>query len=133
MTTRELDSDEWAAFFNAFSRQYRGRAVTLELAERGPLDSARYIAQHVPLVGISAEPEVGTPKSIEIVVGGDAETHLCHIVSSPSRVKVGQISNGEDEVLIIDSATDPTVMLAFREEYLPEPEDAALGANPDFI
>ena len=65
MRTRELDSDEWAAFFNAFSRQYRGQPVTLELAERGPLDSARFIAQQVPLVGITAEPEVGTPKSIE--------------------------------------------------------------------
>jgi len=133
MRTRELDPVEWSAFFKAFSRQYRGRPVTLELAEKGPFESVRFIAQHVPLIGITAEPEQGTPKSIEIVVGADPDSHLCHTIGSPSHVKVGQISNGEDEVLVIESVTEPTVLLAFHESTLPEPEDAALGANPDFI
>jgi Family of unknown function (DUF5335) len=133
MRTRELDPSEWAPFFEAFSRQYRGRPVTLELAESGPFNSARFIAQQLPLVGITAEPELGPVKAIEIVVGAEPENHLCHIVSSPSHVKVGQISNGEDGVLVIESASDPTVLLAFRPGDLPEPEDAALGANPDFI
>ena len=133
MRTRELDPREWVAFFEAFSRQYRGRPVTLELAEKGPLNSARFIAQQVPLVGITAEPEAGEARAIEIVVGDGPDSHLCHIISSPSHVKVGQISGGEDEVLVIESASDPTVLLAFHQENLPDPEDASLGANPDFI
>ena len=71
------------------------------------------IVRHVPLVGITAEPHAGGVRWIEVIVGNSIDDHLMHIVNAPRRVCVGQVSNGEDETLTIDSATDPTLRVDF--------------------
>lgn len=131
MTTRELDQSEWTSFFNCFSRHYQGRRVTLELKERGPLRSPQMIARDLPFMGITAEMRDGEIKAIEILVGDTPENHLMHIVNAPSRVSVAQITNGEDEALIIESMSDPTVEIDFRQPGLCQPSlEAGFGDAP---
>ena len=119
MTRRELAQDEWTSFFNGFSRTYRGRPVTLELREHGPMGAPQMIARDLPLMGIAAEQCGGKVKSIEILIGDSVEDHLMHVVKAPSCVSVEQISNGEDEILVIESDTDPTVRVDFRKRNGP--------------
>jgi hypothetical protein len=115
MDTRDLDTEEWADFFDAFSRNYHGRPVTLELGPGHPRKLRCLIARHVPLIGITAEPRVGRVRSVNVTIGGGADEYLCHVVNAPRRVRVEQVSNGADEVITIDSDTDPTLRVDFSE------------------
>jgi hypothetical protein len=114
MTTRELQPDEWAMFFDCFSRRLRGRPVTVLV---GDSDAATHaVARRLPLVGVTAEQSEGRVRSIEVLTGAPGSPpaeHVSHVVRSPSAVRIGQVSNGEDEVLIIQSATDPTTFVDF--------------------
>ena len=113
MKLRELLRSEWPAFFNSFSRRYHGQPVTVELVGAGGEAAAVAVARAMPLMGITAEAEAGAVKAIEIILGESPDQHLTHVVNSPSRVKVGQVQNGEDDVLVIDSAADPPTRIRF--------------------
>jgi hypothetical protein len=122
MDTRDLDPTEWAAFFDAFSRHYRDRPVTVDIERPGHAGGTSVIARRMPLVGISCEPHTGAVQSIEIIVGNSIDDDLVHVVNAPRRVRVGQISNGEDEVIVIDSSTDPTARIDFSKADAHSPE-----------
>lgn len=126
MFTRELDISEWPGFFDCFSRQYRGRPITLELPEPHTLGKTETIARDLPLVGITAErSRCGHGvASIEILLGAGPEDHFIHTVNQPTHVLVGQITNGTDETIVIKSASDPTVRLDFSERTHPARPDA---------
>jgi hypothetical protein len=135
MLTRELHPDEWPAFFDAFGREYQGRAATLDLPEPHTLGTIEAIARDLPLVGITAEPHEagGRPKSIEIVLGTAPDNHLVHTVNLPTRVFVGQDAHGVDDVIVIRAERDPTIRLDLHERpprRHPEPGAAnAAGAQ----
>ena len=42
MQTRQLDNAEWVHFFNGFSRQFRGRPMTVRVIERGGACAPRH-------------------------------------------------------------------------------------------
>ena len=120
MKTRELASTEWATFFDCFSRRFRGRLVTVELSET-PDARADALARRLPLLGLTVEPVDGPAESITVMVGDSPRENVVHVVRSPCRVRVAQVSNGEDEILIIDSGSGPTTRVDFRQG----PVDAA--------
>jgi hypothetical protein len=124
MTTRELDQSEWASFFDCFSRHFRGRPVMLDVRDPAAPGIQRHVARDLPLIGVTAEHFDGRITSVEILVGDSPDEHVSHVVNAPSRVSVAQISNGEDEVLVIDSETDPTVTLDFTRR------DAGVPSGP---
>jgi hypothetical protein len=103
----------WPAFFNDFSRQYRGQQVTVQVLGRSGISRGRILARRLPLVGITAETDGQTVCSLEIIVGDSPEDHIMHVVNAPLRVRIGQISNGADEVLFVDSQNDPTIRVDF--------------------
>lgn len=114
MKRRELHPDEWTSFFNCFSRQYKGRPVTIELQESGPLGEPRVIVRNVPLMGIAAESRDGSAvQTIEVLVGASPQDHFMHTINQPSRVMMEQLTNGEDEVILIESAIDPAIRIDF--------------------
>jgi hypothetical protein len=111
---RELTADEWPAFFDAFSRHYAGRPVTVELVDsRGDVPPTT-IAKRLPLLGITAEIADGRAGMIEVIVGDSLDANLSHVVRSPVGVRVGQIANGADDLLIIEPAEGPAVWVDFR-------------------
>ena len=114
MRTRELNVDEWTSFFDRFSRRFHGRPVTVLV--RGSDARTRALARHLPLLGVTTEQHDGEVESIEILTGdpGDPPAkHVAHMVRAQCGVRVGQVSNGEDEVLVIQSRTDPTTFIDF--------------------
>jgi hypothetical protein len=109
MTVRILKPDEWVRFFNAFSRRYRGRPVTVRLLGRdGDDEQSQTVANRMRLVGIAAERINDEVTAIEIIVGDSPEGHMTHVVREPSRVRVAQVTDGTDEVLLIDAKDGPT-------------------------
>ena len=105
MTVRELASDEWIHFFNAFSRLYKGRPVTVQLHGRGEDNAARTLIKKMPLIGITTGREMDdTMSSIEIIVGDSPSEHFMHVIQNPARVRIAQVTNGADELLFIDEA-----------------------------
>jgi hypothetical protein len=115
MKTRELASSEWAVFFDCFSRRFRGRPVTLELSETADARGDA-LARRMPLIGLTVEPHNGPAESITVMVGDSPSENVVHVVRSPCRVRVAQVTNGEDEVLIIDSGSGPTTRIDFRHQ-----------------
>ena len=112
--TRELARDEWCRFFNGFSRQYAGKPVTVDVIEESGSGRSRHrIVKRLPLLGITAEPASADVESIDIITGEPPDELVTHVVHNPIRVTVGQVSDGADEVMLIDSAGDPSVRVAF--------------------
>ena len=59
-------------------------------------------------------PAQGTVESIAVMMGDSPHVNVVHMVREPCRVRVGQITGGEDEVVIIDPGAGPTTRLDFR-------------------
>ena len=126
MTTRELTRDEWVAFFNAFSRHYRGRPITVQVAGTGDEGRPKTLARRAPLVGLTAERDRDTVTAIQVIVGDSPGAHLTHVIRDPTRVRVAQVSNGADELLLIDAEAGPTTRVDFSVKGLHDlrcPED----------
>ena len=112
MTTRELQPVEWSWFFDCFSRQHRGRRMTIEVVD-APDAQAFTLAHRLPLLGITAEPRRGQVESIQVMVGDSPGSNVVHFIRQPSHVRVAQLTNGEDDMLIIDSESGPTTRVNF--------------------
>src|SRR5687768_4824253 len=102
MMTRELQPIVWAHFFDCFSRQNCGRTMTVDVMP-APDARAYTVARRLPLLGITAEPRRGQPELIQVMLGGPDEGNVSHVIPRPARVRVAQVTNGEDEMLIIES------------------------------
>jgi len=113
MRTRELSAKEWAFFFDGFSRRFRGRPVTVGLSEAAE-GRADTLAKAMPLLGVTVEPPRGRPESIVVMLGDSPRANVVHVVREPCRVRVAQLTDGEDDVLIIDSGAGPTTRIDFR-------------------
>ena len=133
MVTRELDESEWLGFFNAFSQRYRGVPMTLDISAGQGDTTGEIIARRLPLVGITAECRCGDDRvtAIEIMLGASIDDHLIHTVNNPTRVFIGQISNGAVETILIHSLSDPPVQLDFRDRSSLDAAILASGRTPD--
>ena len=120
MSTRELSPGEWRTFFDCFSRRFRGKAITVDLSET-PDGRADTVARRLPLVGVTAEPAHGKVETIAVMLGDSPDDNVLHVVREPCRVRVVQITGGEDEVLLIDSGAGPTTRIDFRHVDANEP------------
>ena len=89
MNSRELSPGEWKTFFDAFSRRFQGVPVTVE-------------------------PASGPAESIAIMAGDAPGENVVHVVRQPRRVTVAQVTNGEDDLLIIDAVDGPATRIDFR-------------------
>ena len=113
MTTRDLSPGEWKMFFDCFSRRFHGLPVKVDLSGT-PEGRARSVARQLPLIGVTVEPPAGPPESIAIMVGESTDDNVVHVVREPCRVRVAQVTNGEDELLIIESKGGVTAWVDFR-------------------
>ena len=113
MFTRDLAGDEWVPFFNAFSRRYRGQCVTIHRS--GPAgEPLQAVARRMPLEGITAERVAdGRVATIQIILGDTADVHLMHVIGDPTRVRVAQVTDGADELLLVDTAGGVTTRIDF--------------------
>jgi hypothetical protein len=120
MQTREIPRDEWAAFFDSFSRQHEGWLATVEVL--GKEIGAQVEARELALRGITAELK-GDEDTISIILGETPKDHITHIITGPSHVRLEQTESGAHEALQIESASGVTTLLCFRSAVLPEMVD----------
>lgn len=86
--------------------------MTLSVA--GPhVDGEHLLADRLPLVGITAEPREGSPEAIEVMLGDSTVQNIVHVVRRPTRVRVAQVGNGEDDQLTIETASGETARVDF--------------------
>ena len=86
------------------------------------------MAASLPLVGVTVEPSLGPAQSIVVMLGDSPRANVVHVVRDPCRVRVAQVTDGEDEVLIIDSGAGPTTRIDFRKtRATPAPQTGAFA------
>jgi hypothetical protein len=111
MPTQEIPRDEWATFLDTFSRQHEGWLSTLEIL--GTDIGAQQEVLNLPLEGISVSRE-SVPETIAISLGNDAEDHVTHTVTKPTRIWLEQTSQGANAALEIESEDEVKTLLRFR-------------------
>jgi hypothetical protein len=111
MPTQEIPRDEWTTFLDTFSRQHEGWLSTLEIL--GTDIGAQQEVLNLPLEGISVSRE-NVPETIAISLGNDAEDHVTHTVTKPTRIWLEQTSEGANAALEIESEDEVKTLLRFR-------------------
>ena len=124
MATREIPRDEWVAFFDGFSRQYKGWLVTIEVL--GSELGAQVEARELRLEGISADLKGGDEDTISIMVGETPDDHVTHTITQPTSIRLEQTQEGANEALQIESGDRVTTLLRFRSAMLPEMVDGVV-------
>ena len=121
MKTKQIPRNEWAEFFDSFSRQHEAWRITLEVF--GPEIGDQIEERELPFEGITAELTDAGDK-IEIMIGGKPDDHITHTVSAPAEVALEQTDEGADVALAIKAADGTTTLLRFHSAMLPELVDA---------
>lgn len=122
MVTKEIASDEWPEFFEAFSRRHEGWLVTIEvLGELG----AQIEAEDQALRGTVAERRGGKTE-IQIMTGNTPEQTFTHLIDQPQRVWVEETEEGAEGALEIESGDHGKTILRLRSAALPETVDGVV-------
>jgi hypothetical protein len=111
MPTQEIPRDDWTTFLNTFSHQHEGWLSTVEIL--GPDIGAQEEARNLPLEGISVSRD-SEPETIAISLGNDAEDHVTHTITNPTRIWLEQTSEGANSALEIESEDEVKTLLRFR-------------------
>lgn len=111
MPTQEIPRDEWTTFLDTFSRQHEGWLSTLEIL--GTDIGAQQEVLNLPLEGISVSRDI-VPETIAISLGNDAEDHVTHTITNPTRIWLEQTSEGANAALEIESEDEVKTLLRFR-------------------
>ena len=111
MPTQEISRDEWTTFLDTFSRQHEGWLSTLEIL--GTEIGAQQEVLNLPLEGISVSRD-SVPETIAISLGNDAEDHVTHTITNPTRIWLEQTSEGANAALEIESEDEVKTLLRFR-------------------
>jgi len=111
MQTRTIPDDQWIHYFDRFSREHVGCAVTIQVLDReaGP----QHIAMEMPLEGISFDTKGTRPCAIEISVGDRPDRHVNHVIDMPLNIREVEEANGDIDFQI-EPATGPVTLLHVR-------------------
>lgn len=115
MNTKEIIRNEWAGFFEMFSKQHEGWLASLEIF--GDDVAAQTEAVELPFEGISFDAEA---ESLLISFGKTAADHISHTVERPRRVWLRQTPEGADDSLEIEEHGTQKTLLRFRAAVRPE-------------
>jgi len=111
MDTRTIPEDQWFDYFDRFSREHVGCPVSIEVLDRemGP----QYVAQDLPLEGISFDTKGTRPTSIEISAGDRPDRHVSHLIDMPLHIREAHEANGDVDVQI-EPAMGPITLIHVR-------------------
>jgi Family of unknown function (DUF5335) len=123
MKTQEIKREDWPSFLDAFTRRYRGWLADLEVF--GPEMGSQTEEHELPFAGITAELGNGRPDKIEIMLGGEPDDHITHVITAPTDISVEKTDEGVEAALAIKAPDGTTTLLRFRAEPLPKMADAA--------
>jgi hypothetical protein len=122
MPTQEILRDEWAQYFEEFSRRHQGWLVTVEILALDIGDQVQ--VRNLPLEGITVA--TNDEDEMTIIAGRRPDARISHTICAPLRVWIKQNEQGADEALEIESRTG-AVLVRFRSAVLPEMVDGILA------
>jgi Family of unknown function (DUF5335) len=117
MTTQEISRDDWANFFDVFSKQHEGWLATLEVF--GSDLGAQTEGLELPFEGISFNPHNGEPESLVIHLGRSSDDHISHTITRPQHVWLKHTPDGAHDSLEFEGE-DQKTLLRFRSPMRPE-------------
>jgi len=103
MATKEINSEDWSAFFQLFSQMERDTLVSIDHIDRTNVSSS--IIQNAPLQGI--EFDQSDPCNNMIRVRAGTEATPIYLIVEPIHVKIRQDSNHR-KILQIDAEIGTT-------------------------
>jgi hypothetical protein len=111
MKTQQIPRQEWASFFNDLSKKWEGQGVALEVFGMDIGDQVE--ERQMFFAGLTAEltNEAGRQDKIEMMLGGNASSHLTHTITAPTEVDLQQTEAGADSALLIKAADGTTSLL----------------------
>ena len=117
MPTTNIPLEEWATFFNLFSRQHEGWLVNVEII--GGVVGAAPEAHEMLLAGISADVR-DRNRAIAILLNNRGGGRITHVISEPRSVRLKRTAEGADEALAVESAEGVITLVRFRTAMLSE-------------
>lgn len=117
-TTHEIPSDDWATFFDAFSRIHRGWRSRVEVL--GKEFGAQEEGKDLPLIGVSGDFGVPGRERVVIALGREPDDHVSHAVLHPAAIRLLQDEEGAVQALEIESADRSVTLLRFESSTVPE-------------
>ena len=127
MKATTIARNEWPSFFDGFSRRHEGWLVTLEVFQ--PQIGAQVEARDLSLEGLTAELGHDHKDTIQIMIGGQPQQHVTHVVLNPVEVSLEHTEDGANHALAIKSADDALTLLCFRPPMRPEMAEAMVSAT----
>ena len=118
MATHDIPKDEWATFFESFSRQHEGWLVTLEVL--GSDIGARVESGEEALISVTCRSEKYGCKAIIVVTANPSKGHFTRTIPAPVHVSLKETEEGAHESVQIESNQGMTMVLRFRSAILPE-------------
>lgn len=111
MKTRQIPRAEWTKFFNDLSKKLEGKSVALEVF--GPEIGDQVEERQMFFAGLTADvtEKPGKQDQIEIMLGGNPDAHLTHLITAPTEVDLQQTELGLASTLQIKSADGVTSLL----------------------
>jgi hypothetical protein len=104
--------EQWATFFDLFSRQHVAVPVTVEVET--PEIGAHELARQAPLIGITASSEHARDVNIELITSSAPDGHMSHTITQPTRVTLGP-EHLDPRWLEIESETGEVVTVRWSE------------------
>lgn len=128
MSTREIPRDEWASFFDAFSRQHEGWLAGLEIfaAELGAQEEAHELPfEGITLAAAASDGSEEGPRGVTVTInlGKTPEDHVSHTILEPTHIWLEQTAEGANAALEIESTDETKTLLRFRHAMRPDMVD----------
>jgi len=118
MSTKEIPSDDWGAFFQGLASSHRAWLTTIQITsfELG----AQTWVEKLPLEDIGVEKDGEGNTRIVMSIGGADEKTAMHIIRSPRNVWWKTIEEGAEEVVEIVGRGGTLTLLRFQTAFRPQ-------------
>ena len=124
MITQQIPTNEWAGFFENFSRKHEGALVSLQVIS---LDIGAQVEQReLALQGLSHELDGSARSTVIIMMGSRPDQHVTHSITRPTEVNVEKTDEGTDIAISIKDADGNTALLQLLVAIQPAVADAVL-------
>ena len=118
-TTQDVPRDQWSSFFGALSTRREGSLVRMEVL--GEDVGAQVEGESLRFEGVSTD-QKDNENVIEVSLGDTPETHVTHIIASPTFVRMerSEVDGGALETLEIECEGGATTLVRFLEWVGPD-------------
>ena len=109
MEPREIPAEQWVGFIADFNRDHTGETVRIEVVDEEI--GRQFVADGLPLMGISFDTRGTRPSSIEIAAGDLPSGLVRHVVDLPLAISIETDLRNHDIGLKIEPAQGPVTLL----------------------